>query len=69
MQKELSGKWVEVTLVNGKKWIGVLEEWDEEALFISNGNKFGASNHKGAECTNDEVSNVVETGLREFSVG
>ncbi len=68
MQDDLTGKWVEVTLVNGKKWIGQLEEWDEEALFITNGNAFGTPNHKGAECTNDEVSKVLETELREFSV-
>ena len=68
MQDDLTGKLVEVTLVNGKKWIGQLEEWDEEALFITNGNAFGTPNHKGAECTNDEVSKVLETELREFSV-
>ena len=68
MHNELIGKWVEVTLVNGTKWIGQLEEWDEEALFITNGNKFGTENHKGAECTNDEVSKVLETSEREFSV-
>lgn len=28
---KLIGTWVEVELVNGKKWIGKIEEWDEEA--------------------------------------
>ncbi|MGB0454806.1 MAG: hypothetical protein ACPGJV_13940 [Bacteriovoracaceae bacterium] len=68
MQNDLIGKWVEVTLINDKKWIGVLEEWDEEALFISNGNKFGAPDHKGAECASDEVSKVNETSEREFTI-
>lgn len=68
MNEALIGNWVEVTLVNGKKWIGYLEEWDEEALFITNGNAFGTPDHKGAECTNDEVSKVLETTSREFSV-
>jgi hypothetical protein len=68
MDKSVVGKWVEVTLVNGKKWIGKLEEWDEDALFISNGNDFGAPGHKGAECTNDEVSTVLETAEREFTI-
>lgn len=68
MDEKLIGNWVEVTLVNGKTWVGYLEEWDEEALFITNGNAFGAPDHKGAECTNDEVSKVLETSQREFSV-
>lgn len=68
MQEELIGKWVEVTLVNDKKWIGVIEEWDEDALFITNGHSFGTPDHKGAECTNGEVKEVVETSAREFSV-
>ena len=68
MHEDLIGKWVEVTLVNGKKWVGQLEEWDEEALFITNGNDFGTPNHKGAECTNDEVSKVLETSERSFSL-
>lgn len=68
MQDDLTGEWVEVTLVNGKKWVGILEEWDDEALFISNGVKFGLKDHKGAECTNDEVSKVLQTTLRKFSV-
>ncbi len=62
------GKWVEVELVNGKKWIGRLEEWDEEAVFISNGHEFGHKDHKGAECTNDEVAKLLETTSREFSI-
>lgn len=62
------GKWVEVELVDGKKWIGRLEEWDEEAVFISNGHEFGHPSHKGAECANDEVSKILETSKREFEV-
>jgi hypothetical protein len=27
MNESLIGKWVEVTLVNDKKWVGYLEEW------------------------------------------
>ena len=68
MDQSLIGKWVEVTLVNGKTWVGCIEEWDEEALFISNGIAFGAPNHKGAECTNEEVEEVSETDQREFAV-
>ena len=68
MQTDLVGKWVEVTLVNGTTWIGVVEEWDEEALFVTNGNAFGTPNHKGAECTNEEVKSVKETTTREFSI-
>lgn len=65
---KLVGNWVEVELVNGKKWTGILEEWDEDALFISNGNPFGHVDHKGAECTNGEAKNVTATEAREFSV-
>ncbi len=65
---KLIGSWVEVELINGKKWIGKVEEWDEEALFISNGNPFGHPNHKGAECTNQEAKTVKATDLREFAV-
>lgn len=68
MDQSVIGKWVEVELVNGKKWTGKLEEWDEEAVFISNGFEFGHQNHKGAECTNDEVTKILETDKREFSV-
>ena len=68
MQEELIGKWVEVTLVNDKKWTGFLEEWDEEALFITNGIKFGEQNFKGSECASQEVKNVVETDKQEFSI-
>lgn len=68
MDNSIIGKWVEVELVNGKKWIGKLEEWDEDAVFISNGNDFGKAGHKGAECTNDEVAKILETEKREFSV-
>lgn len=68
MDQSVLGKWVEVELVNGKKWTGKLEEWDEEAVFISNGFEFGHDNHKGAECTNDEVTKILETEKREFSV-
>lgn len=62
------GKWVEVEFVNGKKWVGRLEEWDEEAVFISNGNKFGHPEHKGAECANNEVAKVEQTDKREFDI-
>lgn len=68
MDQTVIGKWVEVELVNGKKWTGKLEEWDEEAVFISNGFEFGHDSHKGAECTNDEVTKILETSKREFSV-
>lgn len=68
MDLTLIGKWVEAELVNGKKWTGRLEEWDEEAFFISNGHSFGETGHKGAECAADEISNVVATDQREFSV-
>ncbi|MBJ00978.1 MAG: hypothetical protein CME67_07075 [Halobacteriovoraceae bacterium] len=68
MDQSLVGKWVEVVLVNGKKWTGRLEELDEEAVFISNGNEFGKPGHKGAECANNEVKSIVETEAREFSV-
>lgn len=62
------GKWVEVELLNGKKWTGRLEEWDEDAVFISNGFEFGHKSHKGAECANNEVRSLTETSTNEFSV-
>lgn len=68
MNEELIGKWVEVELVNGKKWTGRLEEWDEDAVFISNGFEFGHPKHKGAECTNGEAASVTATDKKEFSV-
>ena len=68
MNQSLIGKWVEVELVDGKKWVGRLEEADEEAVFISNGHEFGKPNHKGAECANNEVKSIVETDKREFAV-
>lgn len=68
MQNDLIGKWVEVTLVNDKKWVGYLEEWDEEALFITNGIKFGEKDFKGSECASEEVKLVTETQEREFSI-
>lgn len=68
MDESKIGKWVKVELVNGNSWIGRIEEWDEEALFISNGFEFGHASHKGAECTSEEVSKVSDTDLREFSV-
>ena len=68
MDESVLGKWVEIELVNGKKWVGRLEEWDEDAVFISNGNAFGETGHKGAECTNDEVKTILETSKREFAV-
>ncbi len=68
MDEKLIGSWVQIELVNGKKWVGKLEEWDEDAIFISNGFEFGHKNHKGAECTNDEARKMQPTELREFSV-
>lgn len=68
VDQSLVGTWVEVELVNGSTWVGRLEEWDEEAIFISNGFEFGHVNHKGAECTNGEASKVTSTDKREFSV-
>lgn len=68
MEESYIGKWVEVELVNGKKWIGKLEEWDEEAVFISNGTGFGEDGHKGAECASNEVANVDITDKRSFEV-
>ena len=68
MDESLIGKWVEITLVDGKKWVGRIEEWDEDAIFISNGIEFGAPGHKGAECTNDEAKEVRETTETEFQV-
>jgi hypothetical protein len=68
VNEELIGTWVEIELVNGQKWVGKLEEWDEDAIFISNGYEFGHQKHKGAECTNDEAYKVLATDLREFSV-
>lgn len=68
MYEEFIGQWVEISLTNGKKWIGRLEEADEDAIFISNGNEFGKPGHKGAECTLDEAKNVQTTDSREFFV-
>ncbi|MCO4753195.1 MAG: hypothetical protein KC478_01870 [Bacteriovoracaceae bacterium] len=68
MDDSLVGNWVQVELVDGKKWIGRLEEADEEAVFISNGYEFGKPDHKGAECATNEVKSIVETDKREFSV-
>ena len=68
MNENFIGNWVEIILVNGSRWIGKLEEWDEDALTISNGNKFGQENHKGAECTNEEAAKVSLTDLRELYV-
>jgi len=68
MDETKIGKWVEVELTNGKKWTGKLEEWDEEAVFISNGFKFGHTNHKGAECASSEVKELVESTTEEFAV-
>lgn len=66
--ESLLGKWVEVDIVNGKRWIGVLEEVDEEAVFITNGHPFGHADHKGAECTIGEVASISESVESEFSV-
>ena len=68
VQDDLIGKWVEIELTNNKKWVGRLEEWDEDAIFISNSFEFTNENHKGAECTNDKAVKVLPTDLREFSV-
>ncbi len=68
MNDDLIGSWVEISLSNGKNWVGKIEEWDEDAIFISNGFAFGHSDHKGAECTNGEASQVVPTDKREFFV-
>lgn len=68
MNEDLIGSWVTIELSNGKTWVGKIEEWDEDAIFISNGFEFGHKNHKGAECTNDEASKVTATELRDFSV-
>lgn len=68
VDEKLVGNWVEIELVNGNKWTGKLEEWDEDAIFISNGFEFGHENHKGAECTNGEAAKVSATDIREFSV-
>lgn len=68
MNEELIGTWVEIELVNGSKWVGKLEEWDEDAIFISNGYEFGHPKHKGAECTTDEANKVLPTQLREFAI-
>jgi hypothetical protein len=68
LNQELIGHWVEVELVNGKKWVGRLEEWDEDAVFISNGFEFGHPQHKGAECTNDEAKKVKASSQREFQI-
>lgn len=68
MDQTIVGQWVEVELVNGKIWVGRVEEYDEEALFISNGFEFGHAQHKGAECANNEVKNIALTDKREFAV-
>lgn len=68
MDQSIIGKWVKVTLVNNKQWVGLLEEWDEDALYITNGVKFGEEGHKGAECAESEVKTVVETSERDFSI-
>jgi len=68
IKTELIGKWVELKLVTGNSWFGRIEEWDEDAIFISNGFEFGHANHKGAECTNAEASTVELTEQREFFV-
>jgi hypothetical protein len=68
MNEKLVGNWVEIELVSGDKWIGKVEEWDEDAIFISNGIAFGEEGHKGAECTNQEAAKVNTTDLREFTL-
>lgn len=69
INEALIGQWVEIELVNNKTWVGRIEEWDEDAIFISNGTDFGLPGHKGAECTNEEASSVVPTKKREFTIG
>jgi|TARA_Y100000768_G_C23669550_1_gene537076 small nuclear ribonucleoprotein (snRNP)-like protein len=69
MSNKLIGKWVMIELVNGTLWTGKLEEMDDEAVFISNGFEFGHDQHKGAECTNDEVAKIIETDSKEFNIG
>ncbi|MCO4793682.1 MAG: hypothetical protein KC493_08225 [Bacteriovoracaceae bacterium] len=68
MDKSAVGKWVEIELVNGKIWVGFLEEWDEDAVFITNGIKFGETDFKGAECAPEEVTKVEETEKRDFVI-
>ncbi len=68
MNEDLIGTWVTIDLTSGKQWTGRIEEWDEDAIFISNGFEFGHKNHKGAECTNDEAAKILPTDVREFSV-
>ncbi|EQC47245.1 hypothetical protein [Bacteriovorax sp. Seq25_V] len=68
MNEDLIGSWVTIELTSGKTWTGRIEEWDEDAIFISNGFEFGHKSHKGAECTNDEASKVTPTDSREFAV-
>lgn len=66
MNDKLIGQWAEISLNNGGTWVGRIEEWDEDAIFISNGYEFGHPKHKGAECTNGEVSKIMATDSREF---
>ena len=68
MYENFLGKWVELTLVNGKKWTGKLEEVDEDAIFITNGNDFGTKDHKGAECTLEEADSISEIDTQVFHV-
>lgn len=68
MSKPKVGQWVEIELVNGKTWVGKLEEWDDEAIFITSGSKEGEENYKAAECTVAEAKAVNLTEKREFEV-
>lgn len=68
MDQSKIGKWVKVELVNGTVWNGRLEEWDEDAVFISNGFEFGHSNHKGAECANSEVKELLVSDIEDFTI-
>ncbi len=68
MKEKLLGHWVEIQLTTGNTWTGRIEEWDEDALFISNGFEFGHTDHKGAECTNGEIKDIAPTESREFSL-
>ena len=68
MNKAKVGDWVEVTLEGDRTWIGQVVEWDEDALFISNGIKEGGKGFKAAECSNNEALDVKVTDKREFSV-
>ena len=68
MNKAKVGDWVEIELEGDRIWIGQVVEWDEDALFISNGIKEGAQGFKAAECANNEALKVEVTSKRIFLV-